>query len=173
MSNHTQITVEITPVRPADVSAIVLLARVIWQHAYAGMITQMQIDYMLAQRYNAPHLLTELSQPGLWWDQALVTGERVGFSSCYLTDTPGEIKLDKVYVHPDGQRAGVGGALIERVVGRGRAACCDTLVLAVNKQNVRAIAAYERKGFSVRESVCVDIGGGFVMDDFIMSRSIA
>ena len=56
---------------------------------------------------------------------------------------------------------------IERVVGRGRAACCDTLVLAVNKQNVRAIAAYERKGFSVRESVCVNIGGGFVMDDFI------
>ena len=173
MSNSTGITAEITPVRPADVSAIVLLARVIWQHAYAGMITQMQIDYMLAQRYNAPHLLTELSQPGLWWDQALVTGERVGFSSCYLTDTPGEIKLDKVYVHPDWQRAGVGGALIERVVGRGRAACCDTLVLAVNKQNVRAIAAYERKGFSVRESVCVDIGGGFVMDDFIMSRSIA
>lgn len=173
MSNSTGITAEITLVRPADVSAIVLLARVIWQHAYAGMITQKQIDYMLAQRYNAPHLLTELSQPGLWWDQALVTGERVGFSSCYLTDTPGEIKLDKVYVHPDWQRDGVGGALIERVVGRGRAACCDTLVLAVNKQNVRAIAAYERKGFSVRESVCVNIGGGFVMDDFIMSRSIA
>ncbi|SBT09766.1 Acetyltransferase (fragment) [Candidatus Propionivibrio aalborgensis] len=43
----------------------------------------------------------------------------------------------------------------------------------MNKQNVRAIAAYERKGFSVRESVCVNIGGGFVMDDFIMSRSIA
>ena len=41
MSNSTGITAEITPVRPADVSAIVLLARVIWQHAYAGMITQM------------------------------------------------------------------------------------------------------------------------------------
>ena len=54
MSNSTGITAEITPVRPADVSAIVLLARVIWQHAYAGMITQKQIDYMLAQRYNAP-----------------------------------------------------------------------------------------------------------------------
>ena len=166
-------TMNVRPALSSDVDAIARTHVLGWQHAYAGMITQKQIDYMLAQRYNAPHLLTELSQPGLWWDQALVTGERVGFSSCYLTDTPGEIKLDKVYVHPDWQRAGVGGALIERVVGRGRAACCDTLVLAVNKQNVRAIAAYERKGFSVRESVCVNIGGGFVMDDFIMSRSIA
>ncbi|MDQ5878269.1 MAG: diamine N-acetyltransferase, partial [Pseudomonadota bacterium] len=96
-----------------------------------------------------------------------------GFSSGYLTGVAGEIKLDKVYVHPARQRSGVGGALIERVAAHGRAAGCDTLILAVNKQNAKAIAAYEKRGFSVREAVRVDIGGGFVMDDFIMARSIA
>jgi ribosomal protein S18 acetylase RimI-like enzyme len=163
---------EIKPVRPADVDAIASLAREIWQSAYAGIISQAQIDYMLGQRYNAPRLLEELGKPGYWWDQALVEGLRVGFSSCYLTDLPGEIKLDKVYVHPAQQRSGIGGALIERVVAHGRAASCHTLILAVNKQNAKAIAAYEKQGFSLRDSVRVDIGGGFVMDDFIMARSI-
>ncbi|MCP5267995.1 MAG: GNAT family N-acetyltransferase [Zoogloeaceae bacterium] len=163
----------ITPVRPDDVEAIAALARVVWQHAYPGIISQAQIDYMLDQRYNTAQLLTELEKPGYWWDQAFVAGGRVGFASCFLTGAPGEIKLDKVYVHPDCQRGGVGGALIERVLAHGRSAGCATLILAVNKQNVRAIAAYEKTGFTVRESVRVDIGGGFVMDDFIMSRSIA
>lgn len=162
----------IQPVRPADVDAIAALARVIWQSAYADIITPAQIDYMLDQRYNAPRLLGELESPGVWWDQAMVDGERAGFSSCCLAETPGELKLDKLYVHPARQRSGIGAALIGRVLDHGRAAGCDTLILAVNKQNARAIAAYAKSGFAVRESVRVDIGGGFVMDDFIMARSI-
>ena len=164
--------IEIQPVRAADVSASALLAREIWQSAYAGIISQDQIDYMLAQRYNSERLLAELAQSGLWWDQAFIDGERAGFCSCYLTDQSGEIKLDKVYVHPGRQRSGIGAALIERVLAHGRDHGCHTLVLAVNKQNSKAIAAYEKSGFSVREAVRVDIGGGFVMDDFIMTRSI-
>ncbi|MBW7901191.1 MAG: GNAT family N-acetyltransferase [Rhodocyclaceae bacterium] len=162
----------IQPVRPVDVEAIAALAREIWQDAYAGIVAQAQIDYMLEQRYNAPRLLEELAKPGYWWDQAAVDGERIGFSSCHLTGAPGELKLDKLYVLPARQRGGVGGALIGRALEHGRAAGCDTLVLAVNKQNARAIAAYEKHGFAVRESVRVDIGGGFIMDDFIMARSI-
>jgi diaminopimelate epimerase len=164
--------IEIQPVRAADVEAIALLAREIWQSAYAGIISQDQIDYMLAQRYNSERLLAELAQSGLWWDQAFIDGERAGFCSCYLTDQSGEIKLDKVYVHPGRQRSGIGAALIERVLAHGRDHGCHTLVLAVNKQNSKAIAAYEKSGFSVRDAVRVDIGGGFVMDDFIMTRSI-
>lgn len=166
-------SMEIKPVRAADVEAIAALAREIWQSAYAGIISQAQIDYMLGQRYNATRLLEELEKPGYWWDQAFVDGIRVGFSSCFLTDVPGEIKLDKVYVHPAQQRSGVGGALIETVMAHGRKAGCNALILAVNKQNAKAIAAYEKRGFAVREAVRVDIGGGFVMDDFIMARSIA
>lgn len=164
---------EIQPVCAADVEAIAVLAREIWQSAYAGIIGQAQIDYMLGQRYNAPRLREELATPGYWWDQAFVDGSRVGFSSGCLTELAGEIKLDKVYVHPTQQRSGIGGALIETVMAHGREAGCHTLILAVNKQNAKAIAAYEKHGFAVREAVRVDIGGGFVMDDFIMARSIA
>ena len=147
--------------------------RVVWQDAYPGIITQAQIDYMLEQRYNAGRLIEELTAPEIWWEKATVDGELAAFASTLLSTAPGVMKLDKLYVDPGRQRLGLGERLITHVSEYALAQGCNTLVLAVNKQNVRAIAAYERKGFSVRESVCVDIGGGFVMDDFIMSRSIA
>lgn len=91
---------EILPVRPQDAEAIAALARTTWQNAYAGIITQAQIDYMLAQRYNAERLLEELATPGIWWDRACVDGQLAAFASTLRTDAPGEMKLDKLYVDP-------------------------------------------------------------------------
>ena len=39
--------------------------------------------------------------------------------------------------------------------------------LTVNKGNARAISVYERFGFKKIHAVVTDIGGGFVMDDYI------
>ena len=44
--------------------------------------------------------------------------------------------------------------------------------LNVNRGNVRAIAAYERCGFAIRESGDFPIGNGFVMEDYIMVRDL-
>jgi len=166
-------TPSIVAVSPADTPRIAALARIIWQDAYSGIITPAQIDYMLEQRYNPARLREELDAPGHWWDQAFIGDARAGFAACHLTAMPGEIKLDKLYVLPECQRQGIGAALIARAQEHGVAAGCTTLILAVNKRNERAIAAYRKHGFAIREAVCVDIGGGFVMDDFIMARSIA
>jgi ribosomal protein S18 acetylase RimI-like enzyme len=164
--------IEIRPVANHEVEEIAALARDIWQQHYTPMIGQAQVDYMLAQRYNKPRLIEELDRVGIWWDQLLVDGTRAGFASYHLTGVPGEMKLDKLYIHPAQQRRGLGGALITHVADQARAQHCDSLILAVNKQNSQAIAAYQKHGFVVRESVQVDIGQGFVMDDYIMVKSL-
>jgi ribosomal protein S18 acetylase RimI-like enzyme len=162
----------ISPVTAADVEAVAALARRVWQHTYLGIISQQQIDYMLDQRYRTQLVNEELGMDTIWWDQLRVDGQLAGFVSCLLTGTPGEMKLDKLYVDPQRQRLGMGRRLVDQVLARALAAGCQTLILAVNKGNEKAIAAYRKQGFAVRESVCVDIGGGFVMDDFIMARSL-
>ena len=164
--------IAISAVTPADVREIAALARIVWQEAYPAIITQAQIDFMLEQRYNAPRLLEELAAPGIWWDQIHVDGTLAGFASTLLADRPGEMKLDKIYIDPARQRLGLGGLLIAHIIQRALAAGCHTLILAVNKQNERAIAAYRKNGFAVREAVRVEIGDGFVMDDFIMAKSL-
>jgi len=60
--------------------------------------------------------------------------------------------------------------LIAQAVAVAREQGCNELVLAVNRGNQQAIAAYQKHGFAVRESATQAIGGGFVMDDFIMLK---
>lgn len=165
-------SIVISPVGTADVEPIVALAHLIWQNTYRGIISQEQIDFMLAQRYDVARLRAELATPDLWWDQIRVDGELVGFAS-YFALPNGEMKLDKIYVHPQRQRSGLGQRLIEWVAMRARRRGFQTLILAVNKRNRRAVAAYHKHGFAIRDAVCVDIGGGFVMDDFIMAKPLS
>jgi len=156
----------------ADAAAISALAREIWHPHYAAIISKAQIEYMLAQRYEPEVIRAELACGDAWWDKLLVNGRMIGFASYFLTDTPGEMKLDKLYVHHDHQRQGYGGMLLDRVMGIARAHGCATLMLAVNKHNQTAIAAYLKYGFRIAESVVKDIGGGFVMDDYIMVKDV-
>lgn len=157
---------------PSQVPAVVHLARRVWQVTYPGIISQAQIDYMLAQRYDAAWLMATLDAPGQCWWVASTEEALLGF--CHLLlPSPGEAKLDKLYVDPDHQGRGVGRALLDVAAVEARAQGCREWVLAVNKHNTAAQAAYRRYGFVVREAVCADIGNGFVMDDYVMAQSLA
>lgn len=159
------------PMRAADVEAVEALAGLVWRSHYPGIITVAQIEYMLAQRYQPQVLRAELARDDLWWDVLDAGGRLIAFSSYLLTERPREMKLDKLYVHPDHQRGGWGRRMIEHVRERARACGCDRLVLAVNRHNAKAIASYRKHGFSIEQAVVKDIGNGFVMDDFIMARA--
>ena len=161
----------ISPLVDADIEPLTVLAREIWRQHYPGIITVKQIEYMLEQRYKPEILREELQRQGLWWDKLLVDGRMTGFASYFLTANAGEMKLDKLYVHRDHQRKGYGGMLVARALGIARENKCATLVLAVNKNNRNAIAAYRKYGFRSAGSAVTDIGGGFVMDDYIMVKA--
>lgn len=163
---------ELAPLAAPDVAELIALAHRIWNAHYPGIISQQQIDYMLAQRYTMARLQQELAVPEIRWDLARQAGQLLGFaSSIHLTEAR-ELKLDKLYVAPEAQGRGVGRALVASVLARAQALACGALILAVNKDNAAAIAAYRRFGFAVRAEAKTDIGAGFVMDDFIMARSL-
>ena len=47
----------------------------------------------------------------------------------------------------------------------------DFLWLTVNKGNP-SVQAYQRLGFSIAAEIVMDIGGGFVMDDYRMEKPV-
>ncbi len=162
----------IEPVTEADVAALAALAREIWYAHYPAIVDTAQIEYMLGQRYDAGVVHAELRRDDLWWDKLMVDGAMAGFASYFLSPAAGEMKLDKLYVHPRHQRRGYGGMMIARACAVARARGRDRLVLAVNKNNRSAIDAYLKHGFRIAEAVVKDIGGGFVMDDYIMVKPV-
>jgi diamine N-acetyltransferase len=94
------------------------------------------------------------------------------FASTFRSDVPDALKLDKLYVHPERQRRGYGGRLLGHVIERARSLGFERVILAVNKRNHNAIAAYRKHGFDIVEAVVKDIGEGFVMDDYIMAKPV-
>ena len=154
----------------ADLPAIAELAGVIWRACYPGIITYAQIDYMLARMYALDTMREEIRSQGIRYHLLLADGKPVGFASYGPTPEPGVMKLHKLYLLPELQGRGLGSRLLQYCEQEVRAAGAHTVILSVNKRNVKGIAAYRRNGYVVAESVVTDIGGGFVMDDYIMAK---
>jgi ribosomal protein S18 acetylase RimI-like enzyme len=153
-----------------DLPVIAELAGVIWRACYPGIIGPAQIEYMLAQMYTLDTLRREISSQGICYNLLLADDKPAGFASHGPTPEPDAMKLHKLYVLRELHGRGLGSLLLRHVEEQVRTAGAHRLVLSVNKRNAQAIAAYKRNGFAVVDSVVTDIGGGFVMDDYIMAR---
>ena len=155
----------------ADLARVAELAGVIWRRHYPGIITHEQIDYMLGHGYSHAALSRFIQEEGAGLDLAWMNGRFIGFSAYHRAGAR-ELKIEKLYVHQDYQRCGVGRRLIARAEEAAREQSRTAIILNVNKNNLQAIRAYEKSGFAIREAVVVDIGSGFVMDDYVMTKPL-
>ena len=172
MSDAPSLPIRIEPAGVEHLAEIAALAGIIWRAHYPSIISPSQIEYMLERMFDVEAMARELGN-GVVYEQLLVRGELRGFSSYAPTPDATELKLRKLYIHLHAQRQGFGGMLLQRVEEAARERGLQHVVLAVNKQNTQAIAAYRKHGFLIRESVIVDIGGGFVMDDYVMAKRVS
>jgi diamine N-acetyltransferase len=173
--------VEIRKLIEGELPAVQRLAGVIWRRHYPGIITGGQIEYMLVRMYDVDVMRREMTEQGIEYDGLFLDGEMVGFCShgrlgvergAESGEREGDYKLHKLYLLPKHQGRGHGAAAIRHVEQRARANGCECLILAVNKRNEKALRSYRANGFTVRSEVVTDIGGGYVMDDFVMEKRL-
>jgi ribosomal protein S18 acetylase RimI-like enzyme len=166
------VTVLIDSLRGEDVEALCSLAREVWLEHYPPIIGMAQTEYMLRQRYDPAVIRAELASGTIWWDVLRDDGALRAFAASFPSESADALKLDKLYVHPASHRRGFGERLVQHVCERGRERGYGRLMLAVNKRNASAIAAYRKYGFRIVDAIVKDIGGGFVMDDYIMEIDV-
>ncbi len=142
----------------------------IWREYYPAIITREQIEYMLAKMYS-PGTLREEIDNGVHYECLFVAGKMFGFASFGRTE-PGVFKLHKLYLLQEQRGRGLGNRLLNHCEAEARRLGARELCLNVYKQNEKAIAAYRRNGFRISDSIVVDIGQGFVMDDYVMTKSL-
>lgn len=160
------------PASAADIPTLRSLADAIWRACYPGIITPEQINYMLARMYAAGQIATELKD-GVAWDLALAGERPAGFLAYGPVEASGAIKLHKLYLLPEFHGRGHGQQMLAHFhAGAGRQGA-TSVHLQVNRANTRALRAYARAGYRIERAAVAEIGGGFVMDDFILVRELA
>lgn len=157
--------ISITKANESDLTAIANLADIIWREHYTPIIGPEQVEYMLGKFQSASamsqQLLEGVDYYSLWLDDLLI-----GYLSFY---TKGDaLFLSKIYVLSQLRGQGIGQQAVDFVKQQAQSKGLDRIQLTVNKYNTGSITAYERMGFKKTEEVVMDIGGGFVMDDYVM-----
>ena len=163
--------IEIRTAAVADIPLLQRLAHAIWHAHYPGIITEEQIEYMLAAGYSTEKIRSEIEEEGVVWLLVLVDGAAAGFASfgSYALDCA---KLHKLYLDTQLHGRGIGSSVLNEVERLAVTAGYRQLLLNVNKYNRKAITCYQRCGYGIAESVVNDIGNGFVMDDYVMQKTL-
>lgn len=162
---------DFVPVSAVDYEQVRQLAREIWPVAYADIISRAQIDYMIGRMYAPDTIREEVECGGIHYEWILRHHEVIGFLAYGPVTHEVACTLHKLYLRPAFHGKGIGSLALDHLMRRLKAADSPEVTLRVNRRNHRAIRCYKRNGFRQIGEDCLDIGGGYVMDDFLMSRT--
>jgi GNAT superfamily N-acetyltransferase len=154
-----------------DIDSIRDIAIKTWNVAYKDILSKEQRSYMLEMMYSESALKEQMSNGHIFYI-AEYEGNSAGFISCETEyGTENALKIHKYYVLPTFQEKGIGSALLEEAEQLALSTKSAILTLNVNRFN-KAVEHYISRGFSIAYSEDIDIGNGYLMDDFVMEKKI-
>lgn len=159
-------------IRPAsfnDIPYIKYIAEETWPVAYGKILSDDQLQYMLGLLYSASSLQQQMHDNHHFF-LALDNYLPVGFASFSHFEHK-VYKLQKLYVLPTIQKSGTGKKLLQTVITTAQSMGAKQLLLNVNRNN-NALSFYEKHGFKIIKEEDIDIGNGYFMNDYLMSKNI-
>jgi ribosomal protein S18 acetylase RimI-like enzyme len=164
-------SVEIRLATAADFSTIESIARKTWPLAYGTLLSKEQLNYMLDLFYSKSALKEDILIKKHYYYLAFAQGEAVGFAGIEHQYLPNTTKLHKLYVLPHFQRQNLGIQLLDFVSEIALEAGCSVLTLNVNRYN-SAKKFYKKNGFTVVKSEDIELEHGYLMEDYVLVKSL-
>ncbi len=154
-----------------DVVLINKLAEQVWEPTYKDILSVAQLEYMFGMMYSPKSITEQLETKG---HQFLLIKDETnyyGFASYEINCRPGITKIHKLYILPESQGKGVGRLLLAAIEREARNNGNTTITLNVNRFNT-ALNFYNKTGFIKVGTEDIDIGSGYLMEDYIMEKEI-
>lgn len=154
-----------------ELSIVHEIAHATWPDTFKDILSQDQILYMLNWMYDSKQLESQFNQ-GHQFFVAEVDDKPVGFIGIEQ-DYPekGLMKIHKIYILPNQQGLGIGKKLIEFVKVIALQSEMKGLLLNVNRFN-QAVDFYKAIGFKTLFEENIDIGNGYLMEDYVMQLDL-
>ena len=155
----------------SDISSISSLAKEVWPVAYGEILSSKQLQYMLNAFYSANSLQEQMQKGHLFYglkeNDKLIAFIAVEANFPEINTT----KIHKLYVSPDQQGRQFGKNLIDFVSQLVLKMGQSKLLLNVNRFN-SAQYFYTKIGFSITKEEDIEIGQGYLMEDFVMEKTL-
>jgi diamine N-acetyltransferase len=155
----------------AQAATIAALARETWSEHYIPLLGRAQVEYMLAKFQSATAIAQQIRDER--YEYFLIKRAEVPIGYCALQpDLPERcLFLSKLYLLRTTRGLGLGRLSMAFIEQLARQRGFERIWLTVNKRNP-TVAVYRSLGFSISAEVAIDIGEGFVTDDYRMEKPL-
>jgi len=153
----------------SDIPIIKAIAEKAWRPTYDHILTEQQTIYMLDLMYNSLTLENQIKD-NIAFFMVDLERETVGY---FALETINDqiVKLHKLYLDPMQKQKGLGRKIIQYIKEWTLENQRERIILNVNKNN-SAVHFYQKMGFTIIEEMILDIGEGYVMDDYVMQLNL-
>lgn len=157
--------------KTTEIQTVEKLANKIWNSHYVPIIGQNQVNYML-EKFQSFNAIKEQINNNYEYFLIFKNKKAVGYL-CLLPDNLSKkIMISKIYINENNRGSGFGKQLIDFTINLAQNRKIKTIWLTVNKNNNNSINWYKKLNFKITEKVEMDIGNGYVMDDYVMELTI-
>lgn len=146
------------------------LASTIWKEYFITIISQEQINYMLEKFQSKSAMLEQITNHNYHYYFIKDNDSIIGYTGVSLEKD--KLFLSKLYLSKKVRGQGIASFAFDFLETLAKQNNKQSIYLTVNKYNDHTIDVYKAKGFKVIDDVVTDIGQGYVMDDYIMEKTI-
>ncbi|PTM06545.1 MAG: GNAT family N-acetyltransferase [Bacteroidetes bacterium] len=151
-----------------DYKAISDLAKEIWTEHYTPIIGIDQVNYMLEKFQSKKAIKSQILDDNYQYFSLINNNTFLGYLS--IKKEEDKLFLSKIYIMKSFRGQGFGKISMDFIETQAKDLNCSKIYLTVNKHNINSINAYKKIGFIKIEELIIDIGNGYVMDDYKMEK---
>jgi len=161
-----------------ELEELVVLIREIWREYYTPIIGAAQVEYMLEKFQSVDSITRQIAEENYRYYCIFCEypgcGSQCSLPGGYYAAKPSgddRVFLSKLYVVAKFRGRGLGKQMLYHLIDAARVDGAKSIWLTVNKHNP-SVDIYRNLGFVITEEIVTDIGNGFVMDDYVMEKTL-
>lgn len=153
------------------ISLVREIAEITWPVAFGEILSKEQLAYMMEMMYSKDTLKNQLLSGHefyLYYEKEQAVGF-MGLEKNYQSKR--QLKIHKLYILPQHQGKKIGEKFILFAETRAKELNHEKLTLNVNRFN-KALYFYEKLGFQNVQTIDIEIGNGYLMEDFVLEKVV-
>ena len=153
-----------------DIKKIAALAQEIWTEHFTPILGKDQVEYMIFKFQSYEAISRYIKENNYSYYYLTFADKYFGYIGLQIQGN--NLFLSKLYIKKEYRSKGYGRLALEFLDTYALKYNLKSIYLTVNKNNLNSIAAYLKCGYIKTKEEKADIGYGFFMDDYIMTKKI-